>query len=183
MKTFLTLCALLLAMCADGAFYQFNRYDTNVDTALINGGNLTNLYGTNLVSSTVNSNKFDPPTLALLGSGGSVPVVIFTNFLGGVIYTNSTGRLQHVSLQAALQPAAVGGALLWELYMDPTGGQTFTIIDLAGEITSGATVPNIVYATLRGFIPASGTFVFTNLSTGAGNNVIVTPSSGIRAQF
>jgi len=184
MKALLCIAALLLALsCRAQNFYQFNRYSTNFDTTLINGINMTNISGTNLVVGSVNSNKFDPPTLALLGSGGSAPTVTFTNFLGGVIYTNSAGRMQHVSLQAALQPAAVGGSLLWELYMDPAGGQTFTIIDLAGEITSGATVPNIFYATLRGFIPPAATFVFTNLSSGAGNSVIVTPSSGIRAQF
>lgn len=93
MKTILSLIILALTLSTDAAFYQFNRYTTNFDGALINGSTLTNLNGTNIAAGTINSNKLDAPTLALIATGGSGAGsgIATTNGIGTNLTLYSTG--------------------------------------------------------------------------------------------
>ena len=170
MKILLSIAALLLALsCRGQNFYQFNRYTTNFDTTQINGINLTNISGTNLVLGTVNSNKFDAPTLALFGAIGA-PTITQTNFVSGFIYTNTSGRPQMVLAGVALTVAAISGAAEMSFYVDPVGALNFT---RTNRITLGTVVGTVVDTyvfQLTGIVPASGSYVITNTSRGAGNS-------------
>jgi hypothetical protein len=170
MKTLLTFCLLLVSLCADAAFYQYNRYSTNLDTTLIDGGKLTNLFGTNIVLATVNSNKFDAATLALFGVGGGSGTGIQTNggtgtnnVLTGTLLLNTTNVTPMTFLTANGSPTAplyitnesgifhfgnVSGHAPISVSTVRGGGQflTFTFVDAAGPmVTSNSLSMNLAY--------------------------------------
>ena len=174
MKTLLAAILLLALSCSGQNFYQFNRYDTNLDTTLINGGNLTNLYGTNLVAGTVNSNKLDAATLALLGggsSGGFNPVVTPTNFISGFVYTNNNSGPIYVSAEVILNIAGATGVALAQVACPSSGVN----ISHFGQVAAAA---GTSYGTLSGFIQPGETYTFTNASTGGGHTISLNPGSG-----
>ncbi len=80
MKTLLTLCIIFTSLCADAAFYQYQRFTTNLDGTLIDGGTLTNIAGTSLglvpgsnITFTTNGNAI---TIASTGGGGGLGYTI-----------------------------------------------------------------------------------------------------------
>ena len=70
-------------------------------------GSITNFSGTNIISGTINSNKLDAATLALLGAGGGGSITNFsgTNIISGTINSN---KLDAATL--ALLGAGGGGS-------------------------------------------------------------------------
>lgn len=169
MKTLLILCSLLVSLGSDAAFYQYQRFTTNFDGTLVNGNTLTNLQGTAIATGTINSNKFDAPTLLLFGAIGA-PTITPTNFISGFVYTNTSGRPQMAISGVALTVASVAGAAEMSFYVDPAGALNFTRTNRLTEGTIIGTLVDTYIRQLIGVIPASGSYVITNTSRGAGNS-------------
>lgn len=113
-----------------GDFWLNQAGDTNYPTLLIHvhksvesdffygdGGNLTGLNGTNLLSGTVNSNAFDADTLALLGGGGSPGGTM--NFDNGNITSDGSGNITANGVNA---PGDFTGNEGGNYYLNPAGG-------------------------------------------------------------
>ncbi len=126
MKTLLTLALLCVSLSVNAAFYQYNRYTTNLDTTAINGNFNTQtvatlvvtnaifpngISGTNLVNGTVNSNKLDAATLALFGAGG-----------GGGSQTPITSDINY----AQFSPTNVGTLIYHDA---PNGGRMLATVN------------------------------------------------------
>ncbi len=151
MKTLLFTTALILSLSASAqTFYQFNRFTTNLDTTLINGGNLTNL-----------------PS----GSGFN-PAVTITNFISGFIYLNTNTAPIYVSTVATLHIVGASGTAQVKLSCPSSGSDVsfFGEVAVAGHLTDE-------YGTLSGWIQSGETYTFTNTSSGS-HTINLNPGSG-----
>jgi hypothetical protein len=159
MKTLFTLIiALVVTTCSAQKFYQYQRFTTNLDGTLINGNTLTNV-------------------------SAASPVVTASNFVSGVWYTNASGRAQAVSAPVNIILAAVIGTASIQLQVDAAGGVSGTKV---GEITigtTGLTLSGSYFYSIVGFIPTGASYVWTNLSSGAGNSAAPVSASGRLIQY
>jgi hypothetical protein len=99
---------------------------TNFTTTL-NGSTLTSLNGANITAGTINSNKFDAGTLALLGTGGgSSPVIVFANadqtVSNSTVLVNATGLVVPVVANGKYR---YRGWIPWDMGADPIAGGAF----------------------------------------------------------
>ncbi len=136
--------------------------------------------GTNITTSTLNSNRFDAATLALFGAGSAYagPTVTFTNFISGRLYTNATARAQTVCSSCFVVCAAVSGAANMLIQEDVTGNTTIATV---ASCVSGTTVltPATTYIfQIQADIVPGGVYAFTNTSTGSGNATSLQSGTG-----
>ncbi len=175
MKTLLSLIVLFVALAADAAFYQYNSFTTNTyPLGQLSPTNFNN--GSGASSSTFL--RGDGTWVTPSGSAYAGPTVTDSNFVSGVAYTNASGRAEFVSCCVVITVAAVNGAGLMGLIVDTAGGVNFNVFNsssIAGETTAVAiTIPRNIYGTLCAHIPIGASYVFTNLSSGAGNIPVFT---------
>lgn len=95
-----------------------------------------------------------------------------TNFISGTLYTNSSGVTKIVSASIQLVPAAVAGQAGMQLRVaglltNAVGFQTL-VTTLAMSTTNQLSAP----------VPAGSTYIFTNVSGGAGDSSAIVPGSG-----
>jgi hypothetical protein len=95
------------------------------------------------------------------------PGLVSTNFVSGKLYTNNTPYYQQASVQVTNITAGVAG-------------NSIMAIQIAGSITNFAGTSSLITSlattnldTLSGWIPPSGIYTFTNLSTGTGDGAFL----------
>jgi len=94
--------------------------------------------------------------------------IVNTNFISGKLYTNSYGNPIQISAMVGLTVAAVSGDASMSLQVP---GSVTNVCGMSTLITSIAmTYTNAIPTT---FVPSGSSYVFTNLSTGAGNSATV----------
>lgn len=151
MKTILSLITLLaLTLSADAAFYQFNRWTTNLDTTLINGVNQTNIPGSALQSplaiSTLNAAFFN-----VIGTVSNSFQVNGTNgaMILGVNPTNNT-----VTISGGGTSNYLGGVTVINQLAAPMGtnytsyaaGTAYTLTTTMATLAFATTTPTVVMA-------------------------------------
>lgn len=94
--------------------------------------------------------------------------LIQTNFISGRLYTNIYGRPILVSANATLSTTGVSGNANMSLTIPTQVTNAFGISTIVTSIAMNYT--NVI----SGFVPASGTYAFTNLSSGAGDSSGIT---------
>ena len=94
--------------------------------------------------------------------------LVQTNWIDGATYTNFTGRPMYVITPCTVTPGTgVAGNATYALKIP---GQTTNVLSI-GTLATSLAMPqtNIV----AGFVPAAGTFIFTNLSSGTGSTAAI----------
>lgn len=139
------------------------------NTVTVSGSVVIN--GNTTVNSTLSANTI------IIGAPTNTPsfTLVATNFISGQVYNNLTGRPLFVNASVNWTTAAVSGSAAMQLRVTGTGASTNSV----GEATSPAQTFTAPFTnTLSGFVPAGGTFVFTNVSSGSGNSAVMLSGSG-----
>lgn len=204
MKTLIALCLCLLSLST--AFAQRDIVDNGVDyvswgnnegdgnlvvpfdydgTLYWNGGWATNeihalggveIGGTNVVA-LMQSTAASAVSSALADVGAITYAP--SNFVSGHFYTNTSGFVERVSVCTTNTSSAVIGSCQAELWVGPsTNSATMYPADNTGSATLLTVLGTTAFGHLAGDVPPGGYFVFTNLSTGAGNSVVLRNNSG-----
>jgi hypothetical protein len=143
MKILLSLIIVCAALSANAAsFYQFNRFDTNLDGTLINGNTLTNVTAA-------------PPTIT------------YTNLISGLVYHNLTGRPQMTIQGINVNCFNQNGTAVMSFYVDPNGGVDWSRTNRVGQALNTSSITEGKFFELVGVIPIGASYVMTNTSTGA----------------
>lgn len=165
------------ASTTSGQLVQFSDTQKTNTTPVSTGLGITNnasILSNNIVAGngiTITSGANGQLTLATSGSGTNGVTLINTNFISGNLYTNTYGYPIFVLSPVAITEAAVVGNSTIQLQVP---GATTNQLSASTLITSIAgSITNIVAAS----VASGGTYVFTNLSTGAGNGSSI-PNGG-----
>jgi hypothetical protein len=86
------------------------------------------------------------------------------NFVGGVIYSNYFGAAIQVGASAGLTTASVAGMAQLSLWVPGSTTNFSSLLTAIGVVTGTST-----NGTLSAFVPAAGTYTFTNTSSGSGD--------------
>jgi len=107
------------------------------------------------------------------------PSVVFTNYISGQIYTNSTGRMICIRQTWSLTTSPVNGQAQVDLLVDNTQSGTWNTNDSA-QITTTVAVSLALTdrRSLNTCVPNGGIYIFTNLTSGAGNIAVPIGQTG-----
>lgn len=168
MKTLLLLITCLLGLSARAASPSFQDFNTNQfgvggnKVAIKSGALLTNISGSGLQASSVNSNSFDAPTLALFGAGGVTPGPFNANqfFSFGSATNIKSG---YITTNAQIYSGNFLSVDVANKQLDNSGN---VFLDWSGSVTPGVAIgPGVDFTVPSGTIrasAASGALVGTN---------------------
>lgn len=141
--------------------------------------NTNSYYLTNAIG--VTSNALQASIIASNASPAA-PVVTFTNWISGKLYTNVSGRPWFVQTTAGTTYATVGGAALQQLQ---TATQSVALVTIAqyGAQTIVGSLGTTNCGIVSGPIANGNYFSFTNSVTGSGDAAANLPGTGFWIQF
>jgi hypothetical protein len=122
-----------------------------------------------VVTLSTNGGTVTTPSL-IVGAATNTPsfTLIQTNWIDGGTYTNVTGRTLWVMSPCTVTTGTgVAGTACYALKVP---GQT-TNFFAAGTLATSLAMPYT--NTVQGFVPAAGTFIWTNLSSGTGSSAAI----------
>ena len=105
------------------------------------------------------------------------PTITYTNFISGKAYTNTSGRPLCINASVQLTMASVSGASEIAVYVDATGGTTWTKTNLITLGTIVGTLADSYNMELISFVPTGGSYIITNTSRGALNSATTISST------
>ncbi len=164
----------------------------NLSVFIPNGGSLTNLKASSIVSGgqvataalgtgTANSSVFlrGDGTWATPLGGTAIPTsTVSTNFVLNQVYTNTSGSAQAVDCTVALIGATVAGSASMDLMADQAGGTSFVLQDRTAVSTLLTSIVTSYTNNLSGILTNGATYYFTNTSVGAGNSSVIVAGTG-----
>lgn len=96
------------------------------------------------------------------------PTITYTNFISGLRYVNGSRPIS-INAQVSLTAAQVNGASEMSVFVDATGGTTWSKTNLVTIGTTVTTIADGYIFQLSTFVPANASYILTNTSRGAGN--------------
>ena len=108
----------------------------------------------------------------------NISSVVATNFVSGLVYTNSSGGNQIIHGTAGLTVAAVTGYSFMGLMVNNQSFALWTTNDAAKIVTSASSIAGLYYQSLNTTVTNGQVYTFTNTSSGAGNSSTVAAMSG-----